>query len=111
MKRQWLTVSLSETLYDVWRHPRKASIFRDASKRFQDEAAMRGLAPITGSQATTEFADIGWKLVKYRLYLPPNDAALLVRGVERLARQLLEKEPSVYHHGLLHETLTSYGEE
>jgi len=34
-----------------------------------------------------------------------------MRGVERLARQLLEKEPSVYHQGLLHETLTSYGEE
>lgn len=111
MNQQWLTVSLSETLHDVWRHPRKSVIFQDVSKRFREEAAMRGLAPIAGSRATTELADVGWKLVKYRLYLPAADAALLMRGVERLARQLLEKEPSIYHHGLLHETLTAYGEE
>lgn len=71
---------------------------------------MRGLAPV-GSRATADLADIGWTLVKYRLYLPAPDAALLMRSVERLARQLLEKEPGMYHYGLLHETLTAYGEE
>lgn len=105
-----LTTFLSETLHDVWCDPRKVAIFRDVSKRFHDEAALRGLAP-GGSKAMIDFADLGWKLVKYRLYLPATDAALLMRGVERLARRLLEKEPSLYHQGLMHETLTAYGEE
>ena len=35
-----------------------------------------------------------------------------MRGVARLARRLLEKEPSLsYHQRLMHETLTAYGEE
>jgi len=109
--KQTLTVVLSETLYDVWRSPKKISIFHDVSKRFRDEANLRGLAPLPGSQATADLADLGWKLVKYRLYLPAADAALLMRDVERLARQLIDKEPSMYHQGLLHETLTAYGEE
>jgi hypothetical protein len=110
-KQPLLTVKLSETLHDVLQSPNKITVFRDVSKRFLDEATLRGLAPLRGSNATADFADLGWKLVKYRLYVPTADAALLMRGVERLARQLVEKEPSIYHKALLHETLTAYGEE
>ena len=110
-KQPLLTVTLSETLHDVLSNRKKIEIFLDVSQRFRDESALRGLARLRGSNATADFADLGWKLVKYRLYLPAADAALLMRGVERLARQLVEKEPTIYHKGLLHETLTAYGEE
>jgi hypothetical protein len=96
---------------DILRNPRRITTFHEVSKRFQDEAALRRLAPHPSSQVTTDFANIGWKLVKYRLHLPAANAALLMRDVERLARQLIDKEPTMYHQALLHETLTAYGEE